>query len=92
MKIFGELAAYFIKIVAIAILGNSDVRRDRHPRPMDGRAHAGGRSVNDPFTMQHIIHHATRRSPFRQNETLRAWETRASAQQNPELPFALAFA
>jgi len=50
------------------------------------------RCVNDPFTMQHIIHHATRRSPFRQNETLRAWETRASAQQNPELPFALAFA
>jgi hypothetical protein len=59
---------------------------------MDGRAHAVGPSVNNPFTMQHIIHHATRRSPFRQNAALRAWESRASARQNLAVRSALAFA
>jgi hypothetical protein len=92
MKIISELARYFIKIEAIAIFGNSDDPRDCHARPMDGRAHAGGRSVNDPFTMQHIIHHATRCSPFRQNAALRARESRASACQNIAVPSALAFA
>jgi hypothetical protein len=92
MKIFGKLAAYFIKIEAIAIFENSNDRRDRHARPMDGRAHAGGRSVNDPFTMQHIVHHATRCSPFRQNAAPRLRESRASARQNLAVPSALAFA
>jgi hypothetical protein len=61
-------------------------------RPTDAQAHAGGRSVNDPFTMQHIVHHATHCSPFRQNAAPLGRESRASARQNLAVPSALAFA
>ncbi|HEX4552556.1 MAG TPA: hypothetical protein VH249_01115 [Xanthobacteraceae bacterium] len=57
MKIFGELAAYFIKIEAIAIFANSNDRRDRHARA-DGWSNARARPLR-----QRSVHHATHRSP-----------------------------
>ena len=86
--------AFWLSVVLVLLPSGGAKQTAAAPSAEIGavEAHANGRSVNDPFTMQHIVHHATRRSPFRQNAGRRARERRASARQNPAAASALVFA
>jgi hypothetical protein len=69
-KICGGLVAYFIKIEAIAIFGNSNDRRDPHARRwMVERMRTAVPSTirspcNTSFTMQPAVHHSARMRHF----------------------------